>query len=72
MALTNKQAYDITNMNVAAQKANLGQLINDIIEQSGVALDDDTVAKLNNMNVAFQNVQAGTLLNSIIDGSVTA
>ena len=59
-------------MNVAAQDANLGKLLNDIIEQSGVVLDDDTVAKLNNMNVAFQNVQAGTLLNSIIDGSVTA
>ena len=43
MALTNKQAYDITNMNVAAQKANLGQLINDIIAKAGTKLTDKQV-----------------------------
>ena len=50
MALTNKQAYDITNMNVAAQKANLGQLINDIIAKAGTKLTDKQVYDLTHMN----------------------
>ena len=66
MALTNKQAYDITNMNVAAQKANLGQLINDIIAKAGTKLTDKQVYDLTHMNVAAQDANLGKLLKQLL------
>ncbi len=52
MALTAKEIYDLNNMNVAAQKVQLGTLLNNLIEGGGVAaldwenLDEDTRRKL--------------------------
>lgn len=35
MGLTEKQIYDLNNMNVAAQNIHLGDLLNNLIENSG-------------------------------------
>lgn len=48
MALTAKEIYDLNNMNVAAQKVQLGTVLDKLIEGGGVAaldwenLDEDT------------------------------
>lgn len=71
MTLTHKHIADLNYMNVAAQRAQLGSLIKDIINNNGNVLDDDLVYDLNNMNRAAQNVKLGKLFNDIIDGTAT-
>ena len=39
MSLTKKQIYDLNNMNVAAQKAKLGDILNHESSEGGVAID---------------------------------
>ena len=69
--MTNKEIYDLNNMNVAAQNIELGTNLDKLIklEQPTLQIDDKKCYDLNNMNVIFQNYEIGNLLQAIYSGN---
>ena len=45
MSLTNKQIYDLNNMNRAAQNVSLGSILNSLIESGGGGTGDSVIVQ---------------------------
>lgn len=67
MSLTDKQIYDLNNMNVAAQNVQLGNLLDNLVESGGGGIDVSNKAEIveRKSSLLFPNV--GNKNNIYID-----